>query len=92
MTFILPNQLKNQPKEIKKKFKPVIPYDYFDPISEMVKDINEKKFTRNNENTRYIYNYKSQPDGFIAKSQGNLFKSFSPVKVQNINNIFFDYL
>lgn len=60
----------------------------------MVKDIHQRQFSasRNKENNRYIYNYNSQPDGFIAKSQGNLFKSFSPVKVQNINNIFFDYL
>ena len=92
--FYFAKLVKKLAKRNEKKFKPVIPYDHYDPISEMVKDIHQRQLSasRNKENNRYIYNYNSQPDGFIAKSQGNLFKSFSPVKVQSINKLFFDYL
>jgi hypothetical protein len=39
-----------------------------------------------------MYDYKNEPDGFVGKGDNKLFYSFSPVKVQSINKLFFDYL
>ncbi len=91
--FYLGKIVKKLQKRNERKFKPIVPFDLNDPVSDLVRDIKERKLSgKNKGNGRYIYDYKNEPDGFVGKGDNKLFYSFSPVKVQSINKLFFDYL